>query len=84
MYGCFRICLLGDRLLTPPDPHHDSHYNGSSSSAFWCTANTTGDLYHRYCQEENGTTVCDPYFLNNEVVYKPGIPGMFSGVIKGK
>ena len=45
--------------------------------------NVTGDIYARYCTD-NGTTVCDSYFTDNEVRYIPGIPGMASGVIKGK
>ena len=78
--------MLGDRLLIPPGVHHGVSHPSTHDinitdhdPGAWCTANVTGDIYNRYCSDVNGTTQCDDYFLNNEVVYKHAIPGMFSG-----
>ena len=77
--------MLGDRLMVPPgalEAHANVHWNHSESfyeRDNWCTKNETGYLFERYCQDYNGTTVCDPYFVNHETDYRPGIPGMFSG-----
>ena len=68
--------MLGDRLLIPPAKWSNSSYH-------WCSKNATGDIYARYCTD-NGTSHCDDFFTDNEVRYIPGIPGMASGVIKGK
>ena len=56
-------------------------YNQTMQDLNWCSKDPTGDVYHRYC-DDSGT--CDNYFLDNNVTYKPGIPGITSGVIKGK
>ena len=64
-------------MLIPPES------GAFNSTHHWCSKNETGDIYARYCTD-NGTTVCDSYFTDNEVRYIPGIPGMASGVIKGK
>ena len=64
--------------MVPPDK---DLYNGTAGE--WCTANETGVLWNRYCKEENETTVCDEYFLNSNISWIPGIPGMFSGQLVG-
>jgi len=35
----------------------------------------------RYCTDENGTTACDDYYVNNDVRLVAAIPGFASGVI---
>ena len=63
-------------------PEDMSAFNDTMS---WCNKNITGDVWRRYCNTNSTSTDdCDPYFLQNDVFYKPGIPGMFSGVAKSK
>ena len=79
-----RICLLGDRLLSHD---HISPVNGSEDALAgdWCNKSaTTGDIWHRYCTDLNGSEVCDPFFINSELRYIPGIPGITSGVLKSE
>ena len=68
--------MLGERLLSL----EAITVNGT----VMCNKNTSGPLTHHYCSEVNSTTVCDPYFLQNEVRYIPGIPGVASGIMKGQ
>lgn len=82
-------------MVPPGGGHHGDEGGGLNvtaalnatvfhSVAEWCNKNITGDLYHRYCQEVNGTMSCDSFFTSNEPTIIPGIPGMASGVIHSK
>lgn len=74
-----RVCLLGERLLETPK--HWSPGNYSSDPYDWCTKNTTGDIWRRYCTDGNGTESCDDYFNKNDVSLLQAIPGIASGII---
>jgi hypothetical protein len=47
----FRLCVLGERLLTPPDKgwfgNDTAGLKGEDYIAVWCNGNSTGDVYHR-------------------------------------
>ena len=73
-----RICLVGERLMIPPD-----NMTGFTWDS-WCSKNASGDLAHRYCEMINGSSVCDPYYEQSDIQWIPGIPGMASGIISGK
>lgn len=79
----FRICLLGERLLTQKSVTDDL-------GVIQCNKNVTGPIFYNYCGNttlEQATNSDDPYcmyFMNNSVRYIPGIPGLTSGVFKGK
>ncbi len=77
MFSAFRICLVGDHLMTLPE--NISHFAGSS----WCNKNVSGDIWHRYCDIYENTSSCN-FFHSSDVQYIAGIPGMTSGVIKRK
>ncbi|ESO89777.1 hypothetical protein LOTGIDRAFT_124507 [Lottia gigantea] len=70
------VCVLGDRLLTS----ESVKVNGT----IWCTKNKTGPIFNHYCHEDNGTTICDHYFVqeSNEARLVRGIPGLASGAFK--
>lgn len=58
-------------------PEDMSVYNESQP---WCTKNMTGDIWHRYCGNSTTMEECDPYFQQQDIIYKHGMPGMFSDV----
>ena len=70
----FRICYLGERLLTSSSVTVDG--------VMMCIKNDTGPIYHKYCPGPNETS-CDPYFTDNPTYTKPGIPGLASDVFQG-
>ena len=73
----FRICYLGDRLLTSSA----SYVNGS----MYCNKNNDSGIFARYCTVGvNQTTICNDYFNKHETKVIAGIPGLSSGVIKSK
>lgn len=41
-------------------------------------------LQKNFCSSENSSDHCDEYFLQNNVTEIQGIPGLASGIIKGK
>ena len=70
----FRICYLGERLLTSSSVTVDG--------VMMCIKNESGPIFHKYCTLGN-ETVCDPYFDEHDVYTKPGLPGLGSGVFAG-
>ena len=46
-----------------------------------CSIRCVFALAGRYCTDENDTSVCDEYFVNNDVYLIAAIPGFASGVI---
>lgn len=74
----FSICVLGDRLL--------------SAGNYTCSKNESDplSLHHIFCFEINKTDTgeplydCDPYFQNNDVSVRLGIPGLASDVFHCK
>lgn len=45
----------------------------------------TSKLWKNFCSSENSSSAhCDEYFFQNNVTEIPGIPGLASGIIKGK
>lgn len=78
-YRDTKVCLLGEKLYINPLSKSHGHSNFSDD---WCSKNETSFLHHNWCSTENGTTTCDPYFLNSEVHFIPAIPGLTSGIIK--
>jgi len=65
---CFRLCLLGRRLLKDIDVLSD------------CNKNVNGVLHNIYC---NGTK-CDSYYSENNLTIANGIRGLASGVFLGE
>lgn len=41
-------------------------------------------LWRNFCTSDNGSFHCDEYFGQNNVTEIQGIPGMASGIIRGK
>ena len=70
--------MFGDRLMGVP--HGIEEFVGYS----WCTKNSTGDIWHRYCETSVNGTECDPYFTSHDISLVAGIPGITSGVIKSR
>ncbi|XP_053401754.1 solute carrier family 12 member 4-like isoform X2 [Mercenaria mercenaria] len=67
-----KICYLGERLLTLASVSVDG--------VMMCTKNETGPIFNNYCSlNETNETVCDPYFLENNVTLRAGMPGLASG-----
>ncbi|XP_060553505.1 solute carrier family 12 member 4-like isoform X2 [Ruditapes philippinarum] len=67
-----QICFLGDRLLTLSSVSVDG--------VMMCTKNETGPIFNNYCSlNALNETVCDPYFLENNVTLRAGMPGLASG-----
>jgi len=64
----FRMCRLGRRLLKDINVVSD------------CNKNINGVLHNIYC---NGT-ICDPYYLENNITIVNGIRGLASGVFLGE
>ncbi|VDP18303.1 unnamed protein product [Soboliphyme baturini] len=69
-----RICMLGDRLIKVERANR-------ANLTELCTKNDTGLLWPFYCKVANGTTTCDPYFVNNKVRLVPAIPGFRGDII---
>lgn len=61
-----KLCLLGRRLLKDINVLTD------------CNKNVSGPLHKIYC--DNGTTKCDPYYVENNFTIVNGIRGLASGV----
>ena len=72
----YRICYLGERLLTSASVTVDG--------VMVCIKNESGPIFHHFCNVGLNETKCDPYFTENDVYTKPGIPGLASGVFHGK
>lgn len=71
----YRICYLGDRLLTSASVTVDG--------IMMCNKNETGPIYKKYCPVGENKTTCDPYFTASQAYTKPGIPGLASNVFHG-
>ena len=70
--------MLGEKLLEYPGT---STYDNIT---VWCSKNaTTGDIWHRYCINANGTDLCEGHFIKDDISIIPGIPGLASGVVYG-
>lgn len=68
----FRICYLGERLLTLASVSVDG--------VMMCTKNESGPIFNNYCSlNDLNETVCDPYFVENNVTLRAGVPGLASG-----
>ena len=76
LLNIFRLCYLGDRLLTSASVTVDG--------VMQCTKNQSGPLFHKFCEMINNTATCDPFFDASETYTKPGIPGLTSDVFSGK
>lgn len=68
---CFRMCVLGRRLLKDIDVVND------------CNKHFNGVLHNIYCGNSTHFK-CDPYFLENNITIVTGIRGLASGVFLGK
>ncbi|ESN99040.1 hypothetical protein HELRODRAFT_66482, partial [Helobdella robusta] len=71
-----RICLVGDRLM--------SHEKVPLADCYKNISDPTSRLFVMYCgfnQSESDSPDCK-YFKNNDVILKPGIPGLMSGIFK--
>jgi len=66
---CFRLCVLGRRLLKDINILTD------------CNKNVSGALHRLYC---GNSTRCDPYYTQNNITIVNGIRGLASGVFLGK
>ena len=66
----FRVCYVGERLLT--------------QGAYECNSSITGQLYMAYCNESSPANKDCEYFTKHEVGMRPGFPGLSSGVFYGK
>jgi hypothetical protein len=82
MCDIFRICLVGNRLLTKKSIV-------DAQGVVQCNKNATGPIFRNYCGNitmDDALNSNDPYcmfFLNNSVEYIDGIPGLLSGKVKG-
>ena len=74
-YFNFRVCYLGERLLTSSSVTVDG--------VMMCTKNETGPIFHNFCKVGVNSTDCDSQFAKPAYT-KPGIPGLASGVFSGK
>jgi hypothetical protein len=72
----YRICYLGDRLLTSDSVTVDG--------VMMCIKNSTGPIYKKFCHLDGNETTCDQFFKENVAYTKPGIPGLASNVFQGK
>lgn len=50
----------------------------------YCNKNNDSRIYAKYCTLQGNVTICDDYFNEHETKVMAGIPGIASGVIKGR
>lgn len=73
-----RVCVLGNRTLV---------WKGFDECAKVIereNATVTTKLWRLFCDSEFLNATCDTYFANNNVTEIQGIPGVTSGILRGK
>lgn len=76
---CSRICMLGNRTLVR------DRFDVCAKTIVMGNMTVTSQLSQRFCVSGNTTSSqCDDYFLHNNLTEVPGIPGLGSGVIRGR
>uniref|UniRef100_A0A672N984 Solute carrier family 12 member 5-like n=1 Tax=Sinocyclocheilus grahami TaxID=75366 RepID=A0A672N984_SINGR len=74
----FPVCVLGNRTLV---------WKGFDVCAKVIereNATVTTKLWRLFCDSEFLNATCDSYFTNNNITEIQGIPGMMSGILRGK
>lgn len=78
LISIFRVCLVGNRTL-----RNDS-FETCAKTKMVENVTMSSDLWDVFCQGQYPNATCDSYFLLNDVTEIQAIPGLLSGVIKGK
>ena len=69
---CYRVCFLGDHLL--------SSKAITEGGTLMCTKNSSGPLYRLRCSNDTG---CDAYFEAHDVELRSGVPGISARLFAG-
>lgn len=74
-----RICMLGNRTLVR------DLFDVCDKKVVVGNETVPSKLWKNFCSSENSSSAhCDEYFSQNNVTEIPGIPGLASGIIKGR
>lgn len=75
----FRICMLGNRTLVR------DRFDVCATTELVGNETVHSKLWRNFCKSENGSTFhCDEYFAQNNLTEIQGIPGLASGIIRGR
>lgn len=74
-----RVCMLGNRTLS------SRHFDTCSKTKEMNNMTVPSKLWGFFCNSSQFfNATCDEYFIHNNVTSIQGIPGLASGVIKGR
>lgn len=75
----YRICMLGNRTLVR------DRFDVCSKTVVVGNTTMHSQLWDRFCVPGNiSSAQCDDYFIQNNLTEIQGIPGLGSGIIRGK
>lgn len=78
-YVYCRVCMLGNRTLVR------DRFDVCAKTVAMGNITVPSQLWERFCVPGNMSgTQCDDYFLQNNLTEIQGIPGLGSGIIRGK
>lgn len=77
--SCCRICMLGNRTLVR------DRFDVCAKTIIKGNITAPSQLWDEFCLPGNMSSAhCDDYFIQNNVTEIQGIPGLGSGIIRGK
>lgn len=78
-WSCCRICMLGNRTLVR------DRFDVCAKTIIKGNITVPSQLWDKFCLPGNMSSAhCDEYFIQNNVTEIQGIPGLGSGIIRGK
>lgn len=78
-WSCCRICMLGNRTLVR------DRFDVCAKTIIKGNITVPSQLRDKFCLPGNMSSAhCDEYFIQNNVTEIQGIPGLGSGIIRGK
>lgn len=78
-WSCCRICMLGNRTLVR------DRFDVCAKTIIKGNITVPSQLWDKFCLPGNMSSAhCDDYFIQNNVTEIQGIPGLGSGIIRGK